>query len=433
MLIDLNLLGPRNFEDLMDDLYSRDGWNVEFHAGEGPDGKRDLIISRQITQNGESYIEKMVVQCKRSNNTVNANDVQDISDTITRYGTDGFILAVTSNISQPLLQKLDDLTKRDKICQALRPFQIHDMITRNEDIFLKYFPDTYIIYKAAKEIITLDGIKSIVVTELRSELPDTTIKDICQNVILAEIETIEDFKSVVLDVSKDELINTIYLEALKRKAKTEEQICLKVILSRYQEVEFDSIIKSYILNSSEYVSIMRFRYYFDDFPKSAINFDAVLQNAFDFVTYHESYKVGKLEVIDANIFGIKRAIKLSATTENEFCVVTLQNNLLHSKKKLSIDFNHVGYSEFFVLVRGVNNKMYFLQYINTQGTNSTFIQGNFTYIKLFGTGSNNGPMIRREMAFATDLRGNTSVEVAEFMALYLGTRNEITIYNILLV
>lgn len=432
MLLNLNVLTAREFEDLMDDLYSDEQWQVEFHAGEGPDGGRDLVISRYEEKNGgEKVLVKYVVQCKRYETTVNQSHVQDVSDTITRYGASGYVLAVTSDISEPLMKKFRDLTERGKICKTLRPFQIYDLLSEHQNRFQKYFPDEYTRFVEAKRIIRSEDVLEVIQEKYGKQLEDHEAAEIIHNLSLLGLHSRKELEELIDDVAMNTLINDMTKEHLGREARPFELANFCTKLANLDPEVARAQLLSYIRNTREYLSRLRFRLYFDDYPISSVHFDQVYQHAFDFGTYHTNHKDGKLEVMQSDVFGYGRCMELSATADSEFTVVTLQSQIFRSKRIIAVDFNCQGFLEFYVLLKADDGNLYFVQYINDTGTDD-IVQADITYVKIHRPGTNNGPMLRQEMNFAEDLNARVGVEVADFLGLYIGTRESIRVYNVLL-
>ena len=73
-----------------------------------PDGGRDIIIRRKEGENRKLTI----CQCKAYQNSVNKSHVTDIRDTLDYYEATGFLLAVTSDITAPLIDHLTSLEKK---------------------------------------------------------------------------------------------------------------------------------------------------------------------------------------------------------------------------------------------------------------------------------------------------------------------------------
>jgi len=436
MLLDLNTLTSRDFEDLIEDLYSDEEWNVDFRAGVGPDGGRDLVISRTTKKDdGKKEFEKYVVQCKRYKSTVNKSHVPEIRDTVELNYASGYILAVTSDISEPLMQKFRGYTERGIICKTLRPKQIRDLIMKHESRFQKYFPEEYKTFLNEKRIIRKDDVLKAVEERFGIELTDGQVNEIIHNLVIIGCNTSERLKEVISDTDNTtQLIKDTIKELLGREATAFELVNFSTKLSGSEKEESKVQLQSYIRNTHEYFSKLRFRLHFDDFPISSIHFDEPYQHVFDFGTYHKDRKDGTLEITHADVFGYQRCVKLSTKSDAEFCVVTLQNQIFESKRILAIDFNCKGFSEFYTFVRGVDGKFYYVQYINDEckGKDKNVTQGNVTYVKIHRLGMQNANVLRQEMYFADDLKSRVGVDVAEFLGLYIGTKDEMSIYNILL-
>ena len=73
-----------------------------------PDGGRDIIIRRKEGENRKLTI----CQCKAYQNSANKSHVTDIRDTLDYYEATGFLLAVTSDITAPLIDHLTSLEKK---------------------------------------------------------------------------------------------------------------------------------------------------------------------------------------------------------------------------------------------------------------------------------------------------------------------------------
>lgn len=103
-----------------------------------PDGGRDIIIRRQ---HGEKR-KLTICQCKAYQRSVNKNHVTDIRDTLDYYEATGFLLAVTSDVTVPLIDHLTSLSQKydvdwwtgREIFKALRQYPI--ITERYKDIVI---------------------------------------------------------------------------------------------------------------------------------------------------------------------------------------------------------------------------------------------------------------------------------------------------------
>ena len=80
------------------------------------DGGRDILIYKRILGEQEYNSNYLVIgQCKAYKNSVNKAHVTDIRDMIEHYGANGFFLAVTSNITVPLIDVLCKLGEKYEV------------------------------------------------------------------------------------------------------------------------------------------------------------------------------------------------------------------------------------------------------------------------------------------------------------------------------
>jgi hypothetical protein len=112
---------PEQFEKLIKMLLEREP-NVKSVRRPAPlnqgDKGRDLIIDWAILKDvmtitsPPTSIIKVVGQCKASNSTIGKNKVLDIRDTVETHNALGFFLAVSTQISAPLTEKLEELREK---------------------------------------------------------------------------------------------------------------------------------------------------------------------------------------------------------------------------------------------------------------------------------------------------------------------------------
>lgn len=114
---------PKQFELLIKSLLERDikvkRVRIAAPTNQGDKG-RDLIIDWEIADKSQlfsqevppSQIQRIVGQCKASNNSIGKNKVQDIRDTIEQHDASGFFLAVSTQITNPLTETLEKLSQK---------------------------------------------------------------------------------------------------------------------------------------------------------------------------------------------------------------------------------------------------------------------------------------------------------------------------------
>lgn len=150
---------PDQFEDLIKRLLEKESRvasvrkNSPINQG---DKGRDLLIewniidvtSRSETESAIHTI-KVVGQCKASINTIGKNKVIDIRDTIETHNANGFFLAVSSQISAPLTEKLEDLKSKGIWTEWWNKDDIEMRLSKNQDL-IPLFPKVLTAKKGVK-------------------------------------------------------------------------------------------------------------------------------------------------------------------------------------------------------------------------------------------------------------------------------------------
>jgi len=149
---------PDQFENLIKALLEQDQ-NVKSVRKNSPinqgDKGRDLLIEWNIKDdtfiseaNPPIRLIKVVGQCKASSNTVGKNKVLDIRDTVDTHNAEGFFLAVSSQISAPLTEKLEDLKSKGTWTEWWNRDDIEIRLSKNPDL-IPLFPK---VLKAKKGV-----------------------------------------------------------------------------------------------------------------------------------------------------------------------------------------------------------------------------------------------------------------------------------------
>ncbi|MCL3779514.1 hypothetical protein EMN47_03835 [Prolixibacteraceae bacterium JC049] len=135
---------PDQFELLIKALLEREP-NIKKVRRPAPinqgDKGRDLIIDWYVRD--ENYLSdehppelliKVVGQCKASNSTVGKSKVLDIRDTVETHDSNGFFLAVSSQISAPLTEKLEELKSKNIWTEWWNRDDIESRLMKNQDL-----------------------------------------------------------------------------------------------------------------------------------------------------------------------------------------------------------------------------------------------------------------------------------------------------------
>lgn len=434
MLIDLLKLTPSQFEDLIHDLYQKDGFDVVFHAGEGPDGGRDLIISKTIDDSVKSTTKTYVVQCKRHKTTVNKEHVKAIRDTVDSFKANGYILAVTSKVSEPLLDEMRRLDQSGKVtCRALLPREIHERIVKHRDVFARYFPGECDRFDSLTTAIRKEDLREMVNKHLGVQLSETQLQHVGKLAALFDVKKLNKLNDLLQDGALRGLIDSSFNKILRRKPSSHEVVIYSMLLSNHDPSSREAVVYSELTNLPEYVSKLKFMINFNHLPIATVAFNEVRQEAFGFRTYHSAYKGGKLEVLHPNNPAYQRAVKIESQGDAEFRVVYLGNMLIPSRNLLAVDYNSTGFFQFFVLVTDANGKKHFAQYIDGEGTNCVDKDEGIDYMQIYSQGLPNGTFFfRKELNFFDDLKRILDIEPVSFHGLFIGVKGSLTLYNILL-
>ncbi len=153
---------PDEFEALVKSLLEREP-NVKFVRKPAPinqgDKGRDLLIewyildSQIISENiPPTSLVKIVGQCKASDKTIGKNKVLDIRDTVETHNAFGYFLAVSSQISGPLTEKLEDLRTKGVWTHWWNRDDIEKRLSKNQDL-IPHFPK---VLKAKSQVKFID-------------------------------------------------------------------------------------------------------------------------------------------------------------------------------------------------------------------------------------------------------------------------------------
>lgn len=140
---------PTQFELLVKSLLERDvkvkRVRIAAPTNQGDKG-RDLIIDWEVVNPNNSFsqeappsqIQKIVGQCKASNNSIGKSKVQDIRDTIEQYDASGFFLAVSTQITNPLTETLEKLNQKQLWTDWWNRDDIEFRLNQNQDLIPKF-------------------------------------------------------------------------------------------------------------------------------------------------------------------------------------------------------------------------------------------------------------------------------------------------------
>lgn len=145
----LNPVCPDQFENLIKSLIEREPNVVSVRrpapTNQGDKG-RDLLIEWAYInptvlsdKTPPSSLFKFVGQCKTSNKTIGKNKVLDIRDTLETHNSDGYFLAVNTQISASLTEKLEELKTKGFAVEWWNKEDIENRLSNNQDL-IPLFP-----------------------------------------------------------------------------------------------------------------------------------------------------------------------------------------------------------------------------------------------------------------------------------------------------
>lgn len=140
---------PAQFELLIKSLLERDvkvkRVRIASPINQGDKG-RDLIIDWEIVDKNQPFEEttppskvlRIVGQCKASNTSIGKSKVQDIRDTIEYHNASGFFLAVSTEITNPLTEALENLNQKQLWSDWWNRNDIEFRLNQHQDLIPKF-------------------------------------------------------------------------------------------------------------------------------------------------------------------------------------------------------------------------------------------------------------------------------------------------------
>jgi hypothetical protein len=429
MFVQLTKLTWREFEDLIEDLFLVQGYNVDYRSGVGPDGGRDIVVSQTCPVGMTRATQTYVIQCKRYDKTVSADQVLDISDTIVRYNANGYVLAVASDVSEPLQKKLTELSEtRGWTCRIYRPTDIYRLLISHEEIFQKYFAQEYEEFRKRDIGLTLSDIKRAALEVFGLELIDDDAKQLRINAIVVEISDFAELEHIYRDQTLRGVVDNTYERLLKRKPSDYEFMIHAALVSRYSQDTRQLSFDFNISQSLEFISRARLIASWDIIPRGRLQFSRVGQVAFGCQAYHDLYKDGTMEIGNSEVAGYTSVLTFSSSTERDFRLWLSAQ--LPEKKRVIVDYQFQGTLQFFCLVSGSDGGNYFLQYIEGAGQDFILDDRGTKYVRIHGLGVPNGSLLRREMEIDTDLKNAVGCGVTRLDAFIVGITGRVALYRL---
>lgn len=133
-------IDPSRFEALIKDLLDN---NTSFDVrlcgkAFNPDNGKDLIFKSFHEQEDGQKVVRWIGQCKAYNKTVNKAHVTDLRDRLEENAAEGFLLAVTEGISNPLNESIMKLEDAGYLTKVWTKQDIFSMLQEKVGIIKKY-------------------------------------------------------------------------------------------------------------------------------------------------------------------------------------------------------------------------------------------------------------------------------------------------------
>jgi hypothetical protein len=249
------------FEQLMRALFEAKGLQVTF-SGRGPDEGRDLLVEESLhgAITGTEK-QKWLVWCRnkaRSNRAVAESELPSISDKCTQHRVDGFLLASTTFLSSGAQKMLDELKgnpqKRFAIKYYVR-YDIEQMILENEDIFRRFFPESYRRYREtqAKFTITEPDLQRAFMEVYGEPLEPTVLRRLLSETLQLGISDIEQVRQILQDAAIHQTLEEIYHSLLGRGLDPSGHFTWGYRLKQYGHEGGRQLVENGIMQSREFV------------------------------------------------------------------------------------------------------------------------------------------------------------------------------------
>lgn len=133
-------IDPSRFEELIADLVETEPRVVKTRLmgkSNNSDGGRDILIYKTMYKD-EQRMEYLVIgQCKAYKKSVNKKDVTDIRDMLDNNDARGFLLAVSSQVTSPLIDVLRKIGEKYEV-DWWTEREIFQMLRRNSYLIERY-------------------------------------------------------------------------------------------------------------------------------------------------------------------------------------------------------------------------------------------------------------------------------------------------------
>ncbi len=146
MDIDFNQISDEQLEFLAEDLLRKMGFTVPQRPARGPDGGKDLIATRDRTDDmGCVYREQYLAECKqlfKSGKSVRERDIGNFESRMRLHRCNRYLLVTTTTVSETVKNQLAAIssdTSDDRMAVFWRGQDLKEKLAAYPDLFDKYF------------------------------------------------------------------------------------------------------------------------------------------------------------------------------------------------------------------------------------------------------------------------------------------------------
>jgi len=133
------------FEHVVTRILERKGFKMIRKRAIGQDAGRDFVFVENLQSQLKLKTRKWVVQCKLSASNVVCSGVRDIDKTIKQYSSGAYLLVVSSDVTESLMNYLHSLSGEYDV-ERWTYHELEEELLLNLDLFSEYFPKSYLRY-----------------------------------------------------------------------------------------------------------------------------------------------------------------------------------------------------------------------------------------------------------------------------------------------
>jgi len=361
-----DLTNWKDFEDLVSELFRARGWVCTYKPAVGPDRSRDIMCVKTVEQGLSQYQIKMLVQCKfhkgKRWKAVNEKDVGSIYEIAKSYGVNLFLVATNTKLTSNLQDLLARLTAETDIqFRSLIGAEIETEVRRDDKIFMRFFPNQYRYHIQTLDAVTEYSVARIFHEVFGREVSERELHSLMYLKYHYRIPQISYYEAVWRNATIRSDLDKLYRRLLTRSVDPVGWLEYGYALL-YGGADIRHI-KQQILRSNEYLQrLPKVKVDFLDQPIMEVLFDRYGLQVMNWWTYHKVDYRGAVKVVYNRTKG--KIVEISPSVANKSFRIAFPISRLQIKKsRIKIRFKTNEWFEFFTLVRGSDERLYYLTFI----------------------------------------------------------------------